>query len=235
LAAFRVHELLLSGRHYILLPKMNAAQMDALARRLTGKGFLIRRSSSIEASSPKGVIHVDPRGYCWAVFDPGDEVLPALPRLLEIPKERKPLREIMGLYFMFAKSNAKTVVKVSTRIESSTLWKALRSSADCGLTPDEYDVVSLLIKKAKGECRLLTDYPTEGSTLRIYGRKRYYESGLSPREAESTLRSIAHKSQRNSYIPREGSLTFDGFDLPSKEELADLFESLGEWCYFQPA
>ncbi|MDA4119119.1 MAG: hypothetical protein OK436_00855 [Thaumarchaeota archaeon] len=232
--AFKVHQLAIAGRHYILLPKLNSAQMEALAKRLTQSGFLVSRSNLISAKSVKGVIHVDPRGFCWSSFDPRDEILPAIPNLLETPKEREPLRELMGLYFMSAKSKAKTVVKVSTRVESSTLWKALRASGECGLTPDEHAVVSFLFKKAKGECRLLTDYPTEGSTLRIYGRRRYYESELRPPDAGSTLRTVGRRAFRNSYVPRNGALMFESLDLPSKEELAHLFEGLGEWCYFHP-
>lgn len=233
--AFRVNELDIVGRHYILLPKLNNAQMGALAIRLTESGFLVRRSNVISATSAKGVIHVDPRGFCWSVFDPSDEILPVIPDLLETPKEREPLPELMGSYFMFAKSSANTVVKMSTRVESSTLWKALRTSGECGLTPDEHAVVSFLFKKAKGECRLLTDYPTDGSTLRIYGRRRYHESELRPPDAGSTLRSVGRKAFRNSYIPRNGALMFESLDLPSREELAHLFQDLGEWCYFEPA
>lgn len=208
--------------------------MEALAKRLTEGGFLVRLSNVISATSAKGVIHVDPRGFCWSVFDPRDEILPAIPNLLETPKEREPLPELMSSYFMSAKSKAKTVVKVSTRVESSTLWKALRASGECGLTPDEHAVVSFLFNKAKGECRLLTDYPTDGSTLRIYGRRRYYESELRPPHAGSTLRSVVRRAARNSYVPRNGALMFESLDLPSREELAQLFIDLGEWCYFEP-
>ncbi len=231
---FRVHELAIVGRHYILLPKLNNAQMQALAQRLTDNGFLVRRSDLISAKSAKGVIHIDPRGFCWSVFDPRDEILPAIPSLLETPKEREPLPELMHSYFMFAKSSGKTVVKMSTRVESSTLWKALRTSDECGLTPDEHVVVSFLLKKAKGECRLLTDYPTDSSTLRVYGRRRYYESELRPPEAGSTLRSVGRRAYGNSYIPRNGALTFESLDLPSREEFTHLFHNLGEWCYFEP-
>jgi hypothetical protein len=234
LEAFRVHELAIVGRHYILLPKLNNGQMEAFAQRLTQSGFLVSRSSVISATSAKGVIHVDPRGLCWSVFDPRDEILPVIPKLLETPKEREPLLELMGSYFTLAKSKAKTVVKVSTRAESSTLWKALRASGECGLTPDEHAVISFLFKKAKGEFRLLTDYPIDGSTLRVYGRRRYYESELGPPDAGSTLRSVGRKAIRNSYIPRNGTLIFESLDLPSKEELAHLFQDLGEWSYFEP-
>ncbi len=232
--AFRVHELVILGRHYVLLPKLNNVQMEVFAKRLAEKGFLISRANAISATSAKGVIHVDPRGFCWSVFDPSDEILPAIPTLLETPKERKPLRELMGSYFMFAKSKAKTVVRVSTRVESSTLWKALRASGECGLTPDEHAVISFLIKKAQGECKLLTDYPTDASTLRIYGRRRYHESKLRPPDVGSTLRSVGRRAFRNSYIPRNGALIFESLDLPSKEELAHFFQDLGEWCYFEP-
>jgi hypothetical protein len=213
---------------------MNASQMDVLAQRLAGRGFRIRHSNSIAGSSPEGVVHVDPRGFCWAAFDPRDIVLPVLPILQSVPKEGKPLQEIMGLYFQFAKSKSQTILRLSTRIESSTLWKALRASNNCGLTPDEHAVISFLIGNAEAEFLLVTDYPTESSTMRTYGRKRFYESRLSPQEALSTLRSVAHKSSRNSYLPRDGAITFNRFKFPSRDELTRLFGSLGEWCYFQP-
>ena len=230
--SFKVHEFTIVGRHYILLPKLNNVQMEALANRLTQSGYFVSRSNVISAKSVKGVIHVDPRGFCWSSFDPRDEILPVIPVLLETPKEGEPLQELMDSYFMLAKSKAKAVVKVSTRVESSTLWKDLRISGECGLTPDEHTIVSFLFKRAKGDCRLLTDYPTDGSTLRIYGRRRYYESEIRPSDAGSTLRSVGRKGFRNSYLPRNGALTFESLDLPPKEELAHLFRDLDEWCYF---
>ncbi|HEV2120761.1 MAG TPA: hypothetical protein VGS11_11765, partial [Candidatus Bathyarchaeia archaeon] len=82
---FKVHELIIVGRHYILLPKLNYAQMEVLANRLAQTGFLVSRSNVISAKSAKGVIHVDPRGFCWSSFDPRDEILPIIPNLLETP------------------------------------------------------------------------------------------------------------------------------------------------------
>lgn len=233
--AFRVHELAISGRHYIMLPKLNTIQVDALARRLSKNGFLIRRSNVLTATSSKCVIHVDPRGFCWSVFDPGDEVLPAIPDLLSVSKETRPVEELSGLYYMVAKSKGKTVLRLSPRVESMTLWKSLRASGECGLTPDERAVVAFLMEKTNGECRVLTDYPTDGSTPRIYGKRRYYESSLVPSEVESTLRSVVQRAYRNSYVPRNGALMLDSFLLPSKDELIHLFGDLGEWCYFEPA
>jgi hypothetical protein len=234
LDAFRVHELAIVGRHYILLPKLNNAQMEALAKRLTESGFLVRRSNEISATSAKGVIHVDPRGFCWSVFDPGDEVLPLIPDLLSTSKETRPVGELSGLYYMVAKSKGKTVLRLSPRVESMTLWKALRASGECGLTPDERAVVAFLMEKTNGVCRVVTDYPTDGSTLRIYGKRRYYESSLVPSEVESTLRSVVQRAYRNSYVPRNGALVLDSFLLPSRDELIHLFGDLGEWCYFEP-
>jgi hypothetical protein len=231
---FRVHELAIAGRHYILLPKLNSAQMQVLAKRLTEKGLAVRHSGAISAKSVKGVIHVDPRGYCWSTFDPNDEVLPAIPALLEIRKERKPLMELAELYFKIAHSRGKTVVRLATRIESSTIWKALRASGDCGLSPDECAVISFLVKQARGKCRLLTDYPTDESVMRVYGRRRYFESSIGIADAGSTLRFVGHRASRNSYVPRDGTLMFDNKVSPPKEDLSHLLEGLGEWCYFQP-
>jgi hypothetical protein len=208
--------------------------MEVLAKRLTEKGLAVRHSGVISAKSVKGVIHVDPRGYCWSTVDPSDEVLPAIPALLEIRKERKPLMELAELYFNIANSRVKTVVRLATRIESSALWKALRASGDCGLTPDEHAVISFLVKQARGKFRLLTDYPIDGSIMKVYGRRRYFESSIGLTEAGSTLRSVGQKASRNSYIPRDGALMFDNIVNPPKEELSHLFEGLGEWCYFEP-
>lgn len=209
--------------------------MEVLDNRLTKGGFHVNRSNVISATSAKGVIHVDPRGFCWSVFDPRDEILPVIPNLLETPKEGKPLHELMSSYFMLAKSKANTLMKVFTRVESSTLWKALRASGECGLTPDEHAVVSFLIKKASGTIRLLTDYPTDESTLRVYGRMRYHESEIRPSDAVSTLRSVGRKAVRNSYLSRNGTLMFESLDLPSNEEFAQLFNELGDWFYFLPS
>jgi hypothetical protein len=208
--------------------------MEVLAKRLAEKGPVDRRSGVLSVGLAKGVIHVDPRGICWSTLDPGDEILPAIPAMLEVQKEKKPLKELAELYFQGANSRGKTVVRLSTRVESSTLWKGLRASGECGLTPDEFAVTLFLLRQAIGECELVTDYPTDGSIMKIYGRRRYFVSRIGANEAGSTLRQTGKRNSRNSYIPMDGVLIFDNLTIPSKQELSSLLASLGEWCPFLP-
>ena len=209
--------------------------MEILVRRLKEKGYSVRLSHSISATSREGIIHIDPAGICWSASDPSDVVLPALPGILASPKARIPLDELMAMYFKVAQSGKTTLVKLSSRVESSLLWGALRASGGCGLAPDEHKIVSYLMGKGMGTLRLLTDFPCDGSVVRIYGRKRYYESSPNWADAESTLRSVEGKAVRNSYIPRDETLRSTAKLSPSKRELVELFEDLGEWCYFWPA
>lgn len=81
---------------------------------------------------------------------------------------------------------------------------------------------------------MLTDFPSDKSVAKAYGRKRYYESLLSNVEAVSTLRVVDERASRNSYLQRDGTVKLNGTLLLLDRDLGELFVELGEWCYFTP-
>ena len=130
-------------------------------------------------------------------------------------------------YFKLQTSGTSATLRLSTRIESSSLWWGLRASGRCMLTPDERAVASFLIRSSSGGCGMLTDFPTSSSRVRMIGKKQYYETHLDPADAEASLRAVGEDGSGNSYIPEHGILQFDAFRLPSRENFAELFKSLG--------
>jgi hypothetical protein len=235
LLQFSVHQLEEARRHYLLLPKLNGKQMRILSDRLEGTGFVVQQSSPITAKSRQGSIHIRSSGVCWASFDPADTILPAIPEVLSCPKESLPRSELESTYFQSGRLRGGTVIRLVNRIESSSIWDRLRSSGDCGLTPDERLVASFLIRASGQRCEVVTDFPVEGSTSLRRGTRTYFSSELEPPGAESTLREIGTRAPRNSYLPRDGVLRFGRmFSLPHGM-VGDLFRELGEWCYFSPS
>ncbi len=230
---FRVHQLFLSRRHCLLLPKLNGEQLAILAARLRGLGFSIRLASTMTATTPHMRIHVDPLGLCWSTVDPADTVLPAIPRMLACQKDKIPLRDLKAMYFKTARSRGKVRVRLATRLESFSRWDELRAKDESGLAPDEHAVISFILERAKGECTLLTDFPVDGRPV-VLGKKRYFRSGLDAHEAGLILRQAGARSQRNGYVSRDGVMELEGdFDLPNND-LRGMFRSLGEWCFFEP-
>ena len=209
--------------------------MQVFARRLVSKRYSVRLSQLLSAKSKEGTVHIDPSGLCWSSFDPADAVLPAVPDALACPKDRLPIRELEAKYFKAVKSGGTTIVRLNSRMESSSLWDALRASGECGLAPDEHDVVTFLMEQAGGTCRMVTDFPVEESTLRTCGRKHYFDSRLRSAEAASTLRTIGGRGSRNSYIQRDGTLRLSRAPSRSHKGLVELFDGLDEWCFFTSA
>jgi hypothetical protein len=234
LLSFKVHQFLLNGRHYLLLPKLTHGQMRVLAVRLQRNGYSVQLSKSLSAKSRGGVIRVDPSGLCWSMFDCSDEVLPAIPEVLSSPKETGPLDVLESMYFRLARSGRKTLVRLATRLESSTSWDALRATGDCALAPDEHAVATFLTRRARGTCIMLTDFPGDEAVPKLFGRKRYFESTVGFDDAESTLRSVGERASRNSYLLRDNTLRLSGRLAFSRDDVEELFEGLGEWCYFAP-
>ncbi len=231
---FRVHGLEIAGMYYLLLPKLNPAQVRILADRLTRNGYSVHASRIIVAKSDGRVIRIDPSGLCWSAADPSDDVLPAIPDILAVPKQPVPLARIAEMYFRIGESGGGSVVRFSTRIEHSALWDSLRATGECGLAPDEHMVASRLIGRAGGTVSLITDFPSEGSDVRVLGRRRYFESAMSPLNAESTLRVAGSRGPMNSYLPRDVTLKLSASPSLANENLDQALEGLGEWCYFTP-
>jgi len=235
LLPFKVHQFNLAGRNYLLLPKLTSRQIGTLTRRLEQTGASVSASSSLVAKTKEGIIHIDPAGLCWSTSDPADLILPVIPEILEIPKERVPLRDLSDKYFRAGMSGGKLVVRIVTRVEASALWDALREAGECGLSPDEHSVASTILRHAGGKCTMLTDFPFSGAASRIHGGRPYYEGPIDSSEAASTLRKVGSNSPRNSYLPRDAALAFDHRFSPPGTELAQLLHDLGEWCFFTPS
>jgi len=227
---FRVYHLEISGKHYLLLPKLNAKQVAILGRRLERKGFSVRRTSILSGLSTKGSIYIDPSGLCWSSVDPEDAVLPAVPDLLSCPKEAIPLAEMEALYLRRSGSKRNPIGKLSTRVEWGTLWDELRASGDCGLTPDERSVALAVLR---GETsRLVTESIGEDSAPLVCGRRRYFETSMGFKEVELTLGTAGELRSGRSYLPRDDVLKFGGKRVTS--DLEDALKELGEWCFFAP-
>ncbi len=210
----------LGRSHYLLLPKMNRAQTITLERRLAATGFA-------------DAIHISSSGFCWASFDPGDAVLPTIPSALNMEREPIPAGEILAKYVTSKRYAKYTSFRFNTRIESSRLWELLRGQDDCALAPDEHTVATFLLRRATGTCAVLTDFPTDGCTRKIYGGHQYFESRIDAQEAASTLRSGGQRRTRNSYLPRNGLLTLN-FDSITPREMTELVGQFGPWCGFRP-
>ncbi len=139
------------------------------------------------------------------------------------------MADLAALYLRAPMSVGAPSARLLTRVESGPLWSLLRASGECGLTPDER-AVALALLNGRGHCRLLTDFAEEESVARVYGRKRYFETGIDFGEAESTLRTVGERASRNSYLLGDNVLGLRRRQPLSK--LAEAFGELGEWCFF---
>ena len=232
---FKVHQLQLGGKYYILLPKLSAGQVGLLRERFSDLGYEVESKGLLSGRSRKGVIQVDPSGLCWSASDPADAVLPAMPALLACPKETIPAGALKRLYYAkVSQGSRQPVIRFLPRMESGPLWRRLRSLGGCGLAPDEHLLLSALLKRSLAPCTLLTDYPTEGSSAKRFGTRTYFVSTLDPSEASATLRAVGERGIRNAYLPRDGLVSLNEPLLPEME-LSVLFRELGEWCYFSPS
>ena len=232
---FRACRFELGARFYLLLPRLNSGQMAYFERELSSEGFAVSLNQHLLARKGGQTIRVFPTGYCRSNADPGDVMLPLIPDMLRVEKETMPLGALRESYFRFWRSGGLTYVRLLTRLECSPLWYALRESGLSGLTADELRVAVWLGHNSIGKTTLITDFPVEGSRLRIKARRAYYESSIRGQELESTLAAFEHKGPRNSYLPRSGILHFDSIKLPAPNRQLKFFQSLGEWCGFQAA
>jgi hypothetical protein len=224
----------IDGRYCVLLPKLNDEQLRILSERLSSTGFFVRKEHSLSARLRRRTIHIEQTGVCWAAFDPADAVAPVIPALLEVSRQTEPLEESRSRYFTLSRSEGVALVRFQSRVEHSRLWGCLRSSGECGLTPDELKVAKFVLGGSDGPCGLLTDFPLEGSKVRILGSKLYYESMVEPDEAAATLRGLGDRGPRNSYLPRSGTVRLIQPRLPPKRDLTRLLMNLGDWSGFEP-
>ena len=196
-------------------------------------GYTLANSRTLSAVSSGRTIHVDPAGFCWSTVDPADAILPAIPEVLESPKEPMPWDALRSLYLRLPESGPLATARISTRVEGYSLWDELRGTGRCALAPDEHALACFLMKSSSS-CELLADFITDGSSPRRYGRKAYYEAELGGAKGEETLRIVGAKSPRNAYLRRDGLLRLHRFTDAPREDWIRLLGELGEWCYFVP-
>ena len=228
---FRLHEIRLPRWRYLLLPKLNRAQVAAAAKALEAEGYRVTPGWTMQARKGASSLYIDPVGLCWAAQDPTDIVAPLVPRLLELEKEKASVDSMCGFYYRVRKSGADAYATLSLRLEGSPAWRTLRGAGLSGLTPDEGEVARALIRSSKG-CVLLTDYPLPTCRPRMFGGRQYFESEVSPDDAECTLSVVGLTKTRNSFVPKGGVLFLRGFKAPSERDFVRLFQSMGQWCYF---
>jgi hypothetical protein len=231
--AFALREYRLLSVNYALLPKLTPAQLAAVAARLESKGYSVDQGSLLVAAGKDVILHVDPKGLCWSRADMADALFPAIPTILGMPKRTASLRWLSGLYFRVEGRGPRCLLKFSPRLESSATWRALRSAGECALSPDERAVAAAILSACSGKAPVLTDFPSEGCRVRIYGGRQYYESKLEPAEAAATLRVAGEKGPRTTYLPADGMFLVDSGRLPRGPETRALFDALGEWCFMK--
>ena len=222
------------GRYYLPLPKLNRLQQDAIAARLTRIGFRTRSGKRLRAYSSSGFIHVDGSGLATSNMDLFDPLVPLIPELLEVKREKIALDELASMYFAAKRRGGALQLRLSVRAESLGLWRKLRAEGESLLTPDEAAVLKVLLKDARGRVEAVTDYPTDGSRVRQIGRRLYYLSAIDPEEFASNLRTIEGPRRRNAYMPSSATLSLGRPRPPTRGELMRLLSSLDEWCYFTP-
>ena len=218
-----------------MLPKLNSEQMGLLTDHLKGKGFVIRQGAPIRANAEGKAIGLDPSGLCWSRTDHSDFLFPAIPTLLAFPKQRVSLESLKSRYFAMTFSNSAATVRMRPRLEGGPLWTELRAGGQCALAPDERAVIDFLLSRTSGGIDLVTDFPMGDFRTRVVRGKQFYQTRLDPSLARSTMAGLESQGARNSYLPKRGVLELPSYRLPSKKEYLDLFESLGEWCYFRAA
>jgi hypothetical protein len=207
--------------------------MHVLGRRFQRLGRVRMSSDHLSAELRSGVLHVVSSGLCWSRIDPADFILPIIPDILSVSKNDIPSKEdLESMYFRTSRESGVFRIHLRVRLERSSTWSALRALGECALAPDEHAVVTHLLRSSRGSCRVLTDFPGHCSKLVVYRGKRYFDSRVEATYAAETLRHTDEGSARNSYVPRNGVLELRGASCLERRTIADLFESLGEWCSF---
>ncbi len=150
LLKFTLKLIQLGRRTYVLLPKLCKSQVEALAERLSNRGFIVEKSATLVARRRGTAVHVNPSGFCRSSVNQNDAIAPAIPSLLRTPKE-----------------------KVSSDAIRSRCFKLDRENGECGLTPDEQAVAQFLVRTSSGIIRLITDFPAERSRIKIICNRQY--------------------------------------------------------------
>ncbi|HME19688.1 MAG TPA: hypothetical protein VKF15_08145 [Nitrososphaerales archaeon] len=231
---YELLQLTIGDTEYVLLPKLVPAQLEILANRLSKTGFHMTEGATLTARRPGQAIRVSPAGLCWSNRDPTDAVAPAIPDLLAVQKRPARGGAVLREYFQAKRAGRSPSLRFHLRVESGPLWTRLRRADACGLAPDEHSVVQTALAAGTGQCTMLTDFPVEGSRVRVLGRKQYYVSSLACSEAASTLRVAGRKEARNSYLPEDGCVSLGSMRNISHRQWIDVLKGLGGWCFWDP-
>jgi hypothetical protein len=226
LLRFELHQIRLEGprRYYLPLPKLSEFQLELVAARLLRSGLSVRRTQGrVAAEGDEGTTVISQSGLASSNSDMLDLLSPAIPPLLDAPKEPS----ASNPYFAAKRRGDSFEIQLFARMEGLRLWSELRKEGKCGLTPDEKEVITHLLARAEGSIQCVTDYPTDGCSLMRFGRKQYYRSLLPVREFSSRLRVIDSQSVKNSYLPRSSVLKLKTRSIPSLRSGPEL----GEWCF----
>ncbi len=229
---FKLDQIRLEERFYILLPKLNSSQVDILRRRLVEVGYRVSVGDVLRAEKGRSTITISQVGLCWSNDDLIDAIAPVLPEVIASEKEKTSVEELQSKYFRIKLTGEGTLLRFSPRMESSTIWESLRSTGQCGLSPDEHTLTRFVLSQTAGDCVVLTDYPTESSVVRRIGRKQYYESNIRASEVAGDLRSCEGRGVRNAYLPKNALLRFTSPLDFTPEKAAKIFSELGDWCSF---
>jgi hypothetical protein len=146
-------------------------QLNILSTRLSGSGFKATTSSMLTARRPGQTIHIGSSGYCLSNRDPTDLVVAAIPELLAAPKQSVPATALMRTHLQTKHSAPGVAVRFTPRIESGILWTEPRRADNCDLAPDDHSVLRAVLGTASGRCTLLTDFPVEGSKIKVLERR----------------------------------------------------------------
>jgi hypothetical protein len=227
-------QLNLGGTEYLLLPKLIPPQLEILSRRLSKIGLKVTGGPTLTGRRPGQTIRISPSGLCWSNRDLLDSVVPTIPDLLDVKKQPARASDVARLYFRASRVGRTVTLRFLLRIESGLLWTKLRRDDACGISPDEHSVITSILSANSGGCEMVTDFPVEGSRVRVIGTKQYYASLLSCSGIASTLRSASGRQERNSYLTESGTVVLDSVKRHAPHELLRVLKGLGEWCYFDP-
>lgn len=231
---FKAHHLLVGSKHILPLPKLSSHQLRFLVKEIEKRGSLVRQGAgSVTATSQGATVHLEQAGYCWSSTDPSDLVLPLVPDLLSFPKERVSARAFSQMYFSSFIVDGVPSVKARPRLEAASNWAKLRAAGDCGLTPDERLAIARLVSSADLVGPLVTDFPIDGSSSMVIGRRMYYQSVVSGPEAGAALREVGETKRRNCYVPQDGVFRNFGPSL-AIDCSSEIALEAGEWCFLRP-
>jgi hypothetical protein len=231
---YELHPIHLESTNLLLLPKLVPEQVELLSKRLFEQGYNVQEGSTLVARRGEHVIRISPAGVCRSNYDPIDIIAPVIPSLFSVPKCTVDSEFLKGMYVQELPGGFARGFRFNSRIERGSLWRELREGHLTGLTPDELAVLKVLLQRKTGICRVVTDFPVEGSTRRIIGRRQFYDSWLPGSEVLLTLRTFGEAQVKNCYLPEDGLIRFRGSKPEPSREWLGALPDLGEWCFYAP-